>query len=133
MAEDKFEPRETNWRQLLPWTALFQGFRVALDVNKLLLAAAGILVMALGWWLLGVVFSPSKEPEWRGDYMARFNNDTDKAWREFKKDRDKWNLLHATAGDPEARVRFDAGDLAESPEEFEALKKVDEAHQGKVL
>ena len=61
MAEDKYEARETNWRQLLPWTALFQGFRVALDVNKLLLAAAGILVMAFGWWLLGVIFSPSAD------------------------------------------------------------------------
>ena len=39
MAEDKVEPREVNWRQMMPWTTLFQGFRVALDPNKLILAA----------------------------------------------------------------------------------------------
>ena len=57
MAEEKVEPRETSWRQLLPWTELFRGFQVALDVNKLALAAAGILVMAFGWWLLAVLFT----------------------------------------------------------------------------
>ena len=55
MAEDKVEPREINWRQLMPWTVLFQGFRVALDPNKLVLAAAGILLMAFGWWLLAIM------------------------------------------------------------------------------
>src|SRR5438105_2557591 len=49
MADDKVEPRETNWRQLLPWTVLFQGFRVALDPNKLVLAAAGYpLILSQG-------------------------------------------------------------------------------------
>ena len=57
MAEEKVEPRETSWRQLLPWTELFRGFQVALDLNKLALAAAGILVMAFGWWLLAVLFT----------------------------------------------------------------------------
>ena len=56
MAEDRLEARETDWRQLLPWTVLFQGFRVALDLNKLLLAAGGIVVMALSWWLLAIIF-----------------------------------------------------------------------------
>ena len=43
MVEDKFEPREINLRQWLPWTQLFRGFWIALDHKKLLLAAAGIL------------------------------------------------------------------------------------------
>ena len=57
MAEERSESRELTWRQLLPWTALFRAFQVALDLNKLLLAAAGIAVMAFGWWLLAVIFA----------------------------------------------------------------------------
>src|SRR5438105_2676070 len=62
MAEDKVEPREVSLSQRLPWLAIFQGFRVALDFNKLVLAAAGIVVMAFGWWLLAALFNYS-EPE----------------------------------------------------------------------
>ena len=56
MAEDKFEQREVNYRQWLPWTQIFRGFSVARDPKKLLLAAAGIVVMAFGWWLLATIF-----------------------------------------------------------------------------
>ena len=56
MAEEKFEPREINFRQWMPWTQLFRGFWIALDPKKLLLAAMGILIMAIGWYLLAVVF-----------------------------------------------------------------------------
>ena len=42
MADEKFEPREINYRQWLPWTQIFRGFWVALDHKKLLLAAAGV-------------------------------------------------------------------------------------------
>ena len=67
MAEDKFESRETNWRHLLPWIELFRGFGVALDLNKLLLAAGGIVTMAFGWWFLSFLFSasePGEPPNW---------------------------------------------------------------------
>ena len=65
MAEEKVEPREMNIRQMLPWTELFQSFKVALDPKKLLLAAAGILVMAFGWWVLAAIFYDSQtEPRW---------------------------------------------------------------------
>ena len=43
MAEER---SELSWRQLLPWTELFRAFQVALDLNKLLLAAAGIFLGA---------------------------------------------------------------------------------------
>jgi hypothetical protein len=56
MAADKVELRDVNFRQWFPWTELFRGFQVALDPKKLLLAAAGLVVMALGWWLLAVIF-----------------------------------------------------------------------------
>ena len=68
MTDDKVEPREINWRHLLPWTAIFQGFRVALDLNKLFLAAVGILLMAIAWLVLAWIFNYSK-PQW-GEYST---------------------------------------------------------------
>lgn len=136
MAEEKVEPREMNIRQLLPWTELFRSFQVALDPKKLLLAAGGILVMALGWWLLAIVFYSQPEPRWMsGDYdpskvTVKEDGKTpaelalkreEIAWRNFKDDRRKWNILHAAAG---TTLRYtDAGDLAESPQEYEAIKQ----------
>ena len=52
MADDRAETHEINFRQWLPWTQIFRGFWIALDHKKLLLAAAGILVMAIGWYFL---------------------------------------------------------------------------------
>ena len=138
MAEDKVEPREINWRQLLPWTELFQGFRVALDVNKLALAAAGILVMAIGWLALGSIFyaMQGKKPIWdstdyttasvkiKDDSLSKEEIETQKlkiVWNQFKRDRDKWNLMHEAAGPGDSEERTDAGDLADSPEELKAI------------
>src|SRR5216684_4296501 len=91
MADDKVEPREINWRQLLPWTAIFQGFRVALDVNKLLLAALGILVMAFVWWILAAVFYKAigDKPVWPSGYIAKSDN-VKEAFTRFKADRQAW-------------------------------------------
>jgi hypothetical protein len=130
MAEDKVEPRETNWRQLLPWTVLFQGFRVALDPNKLLLAAAGILLMAFGWWLLAIIFNYEKPAA--SKYLGNFNdyageNDAQKresAWKAFSEDRQKWAVMFSATGDPDPANKdapYDAGDLADSPKEYDDL------------
>src|SRR6516162_10271990 len=100
MADDKHEAREVTWRSLLPWTHLFRGFQVALDLNKLLLAAAGIIVMAFGWWLLSVIFTVGYSevpPEWPGKYLAEPGTEEQK-WARFKHDRDHWNLMYGTAG-----------------------------------
>ena len=48
---------------MLPWTVLFRGFQVAIDPRKLLLAAAGILVMMAGWQMLTWIFGPGTKPE----------------------------------------------------------------------
>jgi hypothetical protein len=130
MAEDRLEARETDWRQLLPWTALFQGFRVALDLNKLLLAAGGIVVMALGWWLLAVIFyGLSEKPDWGSpkykdvsgeDEAARTSN----SWIAFKRDREKWNLLHAAAGPSQSSEVVEPVDVAESPAEIDTIRKL---------
>lgn len=46
----------TGTRKGWLWLNIFRSFQVALDPRKLLVAALGILVMSLGWWLLSVVF-----------------------------------------------------------------------------
>src|SRR5262249_10330174 len=64
MSEDKVEVRDINYRQTFPWVELFRGFQVALDPKKLLLAAAGIVVMSFGWWLWSLIFfNSSTEPQ----------------------------------------------------------------------
>ena len=67
MADDKVEVRDVNFRQVLPWTELFRGFQVALDPKKMVLAAAGIVVMSFGWFLLSLLFAPADKPEWDKD------------------------------------------------------------------
>ena len=58
------------------WLNLFRSFQVALDPRKLLVAALGILVMSLGWWLLSVIFMSgySNKPipaDYGQDYLTR--------------------------------------------------------------
>src|ERR1700722_5778035 len=92
MAEEKADTREGAWRQLFPWTELFRCFKVAVDPNKLLLAAAGIFLMAVGWWLLAGLFGvgyDNKPPAWPANY---------KNWKVYKAARENWNLMHETAG-----------------------------------
>ena len=63
MAEEKNDFRDTQPRQRWAWLELFRGFQIALDFRKLLLAAGGIFAMALGWYLLSVIFySSSTKP-----------------------------------------------------------------------
>lgn len=135
MAEDKVEQREVNLRQMLPWTELFRSFQVALDPKKLLLAAGGILVMALGWWLLAIVFSSSTKPEWDNNPyqdFSKFKNDSDpnpaegakrRAWEKFREDREEWNITWRAAGNPDIWEYRDAGDLAETPAIYDAIKE----------
>src|SRR5437868_12960094 len=98
MAEDKVAPREGSTNQRLPWLAIFQGFRVALDFNKLVLAAAGIIVMAFGWWFLAILFNYS-EPDSVDKYASRVSHlDADKRpaamWAEFRNEHQKWALMY---------------------------------------
>jgi hypothetical protein len=126
MANEKVEGRELTWRGLFPWTELFRGFQVALDLNKLLLAAAGILVMAFGWWLLSVMFAfgYSTKPVWPGNYITAAGGDVNvkKGWEQFRRDREQWNIMHEAAkvgGDDE---RVEIADLSTSFTELEMLK-----------
>src|SRR6266404_5604064 len=94
MAEDRFDSREINYRQWLPWTLLFRGFWLALDHKKLVLAAGGILAMAFGWWLLAVLFIHiGEKPAW-----PYHSEDEQAAWKAFTADRSIWNLRYRAAG-----------------------------------
>src|SRR5436305_1276421 len=57
MAEERFEGQEATGTSLWAWTELFRTFQVALDPRKLFLAAAGILVMAAGWYVIDTIFN----------------------------------------------------------------------------
>lgn len=124
MAEEHVGPRPAAW------TKIFGGFKVALDLKKLLLAAAGILLTALGWWALSwVVYYPvAAKPNW-SDYSTPAKPDIDKnsLWTEFKARRASWNLLHALAGP--GPMPYDAADVAATLPEYDALDELLKAYR----
>lgn len=130
MTEERFDSRETSLRQQLLWTQLFKAFWVALDPKKLLLAGAGIVVMAFGWWLLALVFSTRARPDYpsafpESAYQPAAGEETtpkQKAWDAFKRARNSWNLFNEAAGVSPTVELTDAGDLASTPEEFERIQ-----------
>src|SRR5262245_61051396 len=133
MAEDKVEPREATPSQRLPWVSIFQGFRIALDFNKLLLAAAGIIVMAFGWWLLAAIFNydePTDPNKWATDSRVTRveGGDPEKKkalWAAFKADHDKWALLYKQTGNPADNKKLNAADFADSKDEWDRLKELE--------
>jgi hypothetical protein len=56
MADGRDEASAYGTRRTFLWAEIFRCFQVALDPRKLVVAAAGILVMSLGWYLLSAVF-----------------------------------------------------------------------------
>src|SRR5262249_5531781 len=105
---------------------IFRTFRVALDPKKSLLAAAGIVLMALGWWLISILFYNGWSQPSLDKYHARpasyFDNKyKDKSAeererlrleeeaernREFNEDSDRWLHLHRLAGNGIATVKY---------------------------
>src|SRR5262245_33552606 len=132
MAEDQVGLGKEQVREPAPWTKIFTGFRVAADPKKLLLAAAGILVMALGWWILAAFFYTfyrDKVPQWK-DYESQVGankrfEDNDKAFEAYKQDLSNWNLMHKLAGPAYGAkgVEFTLGDYAKDFKQFEAAEK----------
>jgi hypothetical protein len=126
MAEDRIEAREVSWRHLLPWTEIFRGFGVALDLNKLLLAAAGIFVTWIGWWFLGWVYSLNygSTPAPPGHFTRDATAEQEKPWTAFKRERDLWNLAYETAGiGGDKEQLYEVEDLADSTDEYDRVKK----------
>jgi hypothetical protein len=132
MAEDKVETREIHWRHLLPWTELFRGFRVAIGFSKLVLAAAGILVMCLGWYALSALAYNlyGEKPDlsqaiYSSSEQKSGENEAEReilAWKVFRLHREQWNLMHRTAGPANSDEKFEASDLAESLQEYKEIK-----------
>jgi hypothetical protein len=72
MAEDQVGTRKDHLRETFVWTRLFGTFKVALDPKKLLLAAAGIVMMAMGWWILSALFFVARsEPSPNDDELTK--------------------------------------------------------------
>lgn len=66
MADDRFDLRNLEPREFLPWVHLFRGFRIAADLKKILLGAAGVLLTSLGWWIIAYTLAgglPEIRPE----------------------------------------------------------------------
>src|SRR5262245_8611945 len=122
MAEDRIESRD-SWRTLAPFTELFRAFQIALDLNKLFLAAAGIVVMTLGWWILSMIFAAGYDknaPEWatrpKGDPTAA-------EYARHREARLAWNLMHEAAGVGNREEPYKVEDFAQTLEEYELAEK----------
>ena len=104
MADDRTDNREMTWRTLFPWTELFRGFSLALDPNKLFLAALGILLMAIAWKVLAWGFSRPYDvnpPDFQQNYLnnaAYRDAKPEDLWSKFKHERRQWNLMHRATG-----------------------------------
>ena len=130
MAEEHSGPRPVA---RAPWTKIFTAFKVALDIKKLLLAAAGILATAFGWWLLAVVFFTlgGTQAPYAGEYFtnAKTEQEKEEAWKSFKQARDRWNLRYEMAGPapsgPGDAKLYEAVDIAQTYREYEAIQAHD--------
>lgn len=105
------------------WTEIFRSFQVALDPRKLLLAAAGILVMSLGWYLLSTIFWYEKPDDKAKEYADEKTiqnilgdkkpDDTDYSTEEYLADGQRryqadlrqWVVLNQLAGKDGGKLR----------------------------
>jgi hypothetical protein len=97
MAEDRFSSPPSP-REAWMFTHLFRTFRVALDPRKLLFAAAGILTMSVGWWLISVVAYGLYEQPKKSNYVAVEADEVAERDRKFNEDTDLWLQFHRLAG-----------------------------------
>src|SRR5215217_5499565 len=117
MAEDKVESRD-SWRTLLPFTELFRAFQIALDLNKLFLAAAGIVVMSLGWWFLSTLYYTGQDRAPKNGAQAGL--DPEKDYGRFRDERLRWNLMHEAIGlsGTAELPRYEIEDIAQNYSEY---------------
>ncbi|MFO0800682.1 MAG: hypothetical protein U0804_24725 [Gemmataceae bacterium] len=106
-----------SFRAAFPWMSIFRCFQVALDPRKLLVAAAGILVMSIGWWVLSALFyykAPDRSaPEYSNGTISKEKEGqkkpgTDASYTEadftdignkrFAADFEKWRVMADLAG-----------------------------------
>lgn len=114
MADERIGETEREARDIWAWTELFRTFQVALDPKKLLLAAAGIVTMYVGWWILALAFFGSRSEPKSSDYESVYyaknrGMSEDEAAKQAKRDFDdafaRYRLLYRLAGpgEPDAK------------------------------
>jgi hypothetical protein len=117
MADERIGAPEREVRNIWAWTELFRTFQVALDPKKLLLAAAGIVVMWCGWVCLAWIFFSSRSEPKRSDYdnayyAKKYNLDEAEANKradlEYEAAQKRYVLLYqlAAPGDPNANEEW---------------------------
>jgi fluoride ion exporter CrcB/FEX len=106
-ARDTDARRTSSWTEWFPWLRLFRTFLVALDPFKLLVAAFGIVVTALGWWLISVLFWNSWSEYNDANYAPKPDATPEQAAkveRQKLEDRNRYLLMAELAG-PGGRLR----------------------------
>lgn len=116
------DPPQAPYRKPADWTEIFRGFQVALDPRKLLVAAAGVLAMSLGWYLLSLIFEERKpdqkdvkyqtlevSKQFDGKKKADGTDYTEQdfvleADKQYKRDLTEWQVNYDLAG-PGGRLR----------------------------
>jgi hypothetical protein len=83
MAEQPAKIRDVAWFELFSWLMLARSVRIALMARVLLLGALGLILTALGWWVISSLFSHSddvviqtwyaKSPIWLWDESLGFD------------------------------------------------------------
>jgi hypothetical protein len=115
------------------WTKIFTAFKVALDMKKLLLAAAGIFLTFLGWWCISLLFHyPRSMPKWaEADDETKSFEERKAIWGRFHARRASWNLIHELAGSPDDhdKKKIDAADVTDSFEVFLLLTEWERAYR----
>ena len=120
MADGRDAAPGFRFRDTFPWMSIFRSFQVALDPRKLLVAAAGILVMSVGWWVLSALFyykAPDRSaPEYSNGAISKEKEGqkkpgtdapyteadfTDIGNKRFAADFEKWRVMADLAGPAE--------------------------------
>src|SRR5205823_2416235 len=116
MADGRDEPPAFSFRKAFPWVEIFRCFQVALDPRKLLVAAAGILAMSLGWHVLSRCFYSDPPVETSPEYtderavqreVVKKPDGSDytpeelrqKGREKFQQDYTRWKVLDELAGE----------------------------------
>ena len=116
----------------LAWLKIFSGFKVALDLKKLLLAAAGLLAVWLAWWFVSwIAYAlPGRAQAGVGPRLRRprQGRQGERAGRraDFKAPGGLWNLLHELAGPLRAHppLPVEPADVAVTLPEYERLRDI---------
>ena len=106
MAEDRIGTPSGESQTYWAWTELFRTFQIALDPKKLILAAAGIVMMWIGWLAIsGIFFSMRSMPtdaNYQPSYYESRGMSPDEARKRATEDLNtallRYQLLHDLAG-----------------------------------